>query len=417
MSNKNSLLTLGIGVLIELVFHFAVVLGSQMLFLLGIVFLLASLFVLPKDNLILLLLFLIPAQRNVVYQEGGTTLLNIFIPLLLVYQLRDSRVWNNSSLIVVTALLVCLSLGLALVHENLLTLILLLKFVLTSWVLYIELKGYSEKLELIRSYFIGVAFFLFLSLLTSFESSLTRFSGGEYNEPNYVGTIASYCLAIGILLRGKKLGVKGYYFICAIFILLAAGFFTQSRSFLLSLALVVLFGVIVEFKRRPFMISIVLVVFVNMAGVLYLKLSENVLFNSISSRVLDPKGGDVSGGRLDLWGYYLNRLVENEYDLLFGVGNDAMNLFGFEQVAHNFFIEDLVTTGAVGVLFIYTFLYFIAKDFYNLGGGIGKFLPLFLLLLNSFTLHSFLGIGGLIPLFIGFVILGLKDENISNSRV
>ena len=123
---------------------------------------------------------------------------------------------------------------------------------------------------------------------------------------------------------------------------------------------------------------------------------------------IKSNGGASVQVRFDI---YKNLIQEINFlpNLSFSPNKDSL-------LPHNFFLEDMITFGLVGVSFIYGILYYIMLKFKRARVNIYVLLPMLILILNSFTLHSFLGFGGISQFFICLIPFYIFNENISNSE-
>lgn len=80
-------------------------------------------------------------------------------------------------------------------------------------------------------------------------------------------------------------------------------------------------------------------------------------FISLIQRIINPRQGDISNGRIYLWKTYFNELVHNMKITLLGTGNAKLNYIRGQgnriQVAHNMWIEQIVTFGIIGMTFVF----------------------------------------------------------------
>ena len=228
----------------------------------------------------------------------------------------------------------------------------------------------------------------------------TRFDGGVGNEPNYAGTLFSLSLAL-FLFIDNRLNFNKIIKILIPTSLMFFGILTMSRSFILSAIIVILVYSLYKLKENLiytllFIMSFLFLFFEKITNFY----NNSPLFQILTDRIINPRNDDVSGGRLGFWSDYWDIITSTYKNLFLGVGFSAMNNFNLDQVAHNFFLEDMLTFGLIGVLLLYSYLFYFFNYFKREKITINILLPLFIFLLNSFTLHSFLGMGGVVTFFI-----------------
>ncbi len=175
-----------------------------------------------------------------------------------------------------------------------------------------------------------------------FGSTSMRFQG-LFQDPNYFALF----LILGILLLFrlndygyiKKLwcwGAIGAFCLC--------GVLTYSKTFFLFLVLTVLLFVVVLFKRkkRVLGLSLVLVGAIAAAGSVFTVIGERL--TSATSF------NELTTGRIELYGEYLEVITQNARSVLFGLGLDAPYL---RLGPHNLYLEITYYIGIVGLV-LYT---------------------------------------------------------------
>lgn len=397
---------------VQVIFYSAHSSGQIFPFIFGVLFFISALAHLKKYEVLRLLIVLVPNQRLISFQINGTTLLNLAILYLFFTTIKEYKL----HLLLTKKIYVILSLivyGIILVpfNQSFSEFILIIKILITTIVLMVLFyETNKEELQKLIYYFvIGCVLTGAISLFeysSNFQNAI-RFSGGEFNEPNYIGTLYSLSIAFLIYLRHiNYMSVKKFWLLFPM--LTIFGIITLSRSFVLSFFIIVIISSLKYVKGLRFQILLSLIISGIILSIDYLK--SNVIISFLVERIVNPKDGDLSNGRLDLWIGYLESLTSSLKNLFFGIGNNSMEKLKFDQVAHNFLIEDLLNFGIIGVILIYYFLTDVYKSFPKKNGQISilKILPLLIFLLNSSTLHSFLGLGGIAQLFLTFIPLKLK---------
>lgn len=367
----------------------------------AVTFVLASLIFLGRDKLFLYLIFLVPAQRYVVIDDGGASLLNIIILYFVLVLFISGRINLTQKIMFFSYFALFAMLMGSIYRVSMIELVIMVKFfcalMAVSWV---REKGGVFRKQVVISYVLGVFFMLCFSIIFEGLSSGIRFSGGDLNDSNY----AALCCAVSVALLANvptSGRVQKTFCIFLILFFIFFGILTQSRSFAVMLFVIALFSVLrfMNIKSILKLVFLVMVIMITLTFVLQGYERYDIL-NNFVERIISPRGGDVSNGRLDIWRYYIDILLVDS-NFWFGVGVDAYNSYDLGQVAHNFLIEDLIAFGFISTLFVYCILFlfflFICKEGII---RINYLMPIAVFIVGSFTLHSFLGFGGVINIFV-----------------
>jgi O-antigen ligase len=375
----------------------------------GLIVFIISMVIINKNDLILLIFFLIPNQRLLVINDSNVSLLNISFLLLLPFVIKRNTVKLNS-LIFSSFLLILFGILVSLINDSFNELILIVKLLIVVFVLIGEIRNASliKFKNLILSFIFGSFTLIFLSILT-LNDYTERFEGGEFNEPNYVGSICAFNLAL-ILIIYEQINLRKSVSILISIFLILGGLLTQSRSFVLSLVILFVVFILMNLKKQLIKSTLlILLFFVFVSKYVIDFYNKNFLLQAISERILNPKGDDVSGGRIGLYNDYYLLITKDLKSLFLGIGSNAYEKYNLDQVAHNSILEDIVSFGIVGTIIIYVFIF---KSFKSVIKGKTIFIsiiPLFIFLLSSMTLHSFLGMGGLVTLSLGVIVIQYKN--------
>ena len=171
-----------------------------------------------------------------------------------------------------------------------------------------------------------------------------RFAG-LYEDPNYytVGLILSLSLLLLLYARGR-IGYGFYVFFIAFSYF---GFETGSKSFLFLYALLCICLLVIWYEQKRYrMIGAAFAAFFGVAlftfsGFLYS--IERVLGRLFI--------GDITTGRTEIWGGYLQEFLSDPLGLLFGHGMSAPPLNG-GQVPHSTYLDCLYYLGIVGSILL-----------------------------------------------------------------
>jgi hypothetical protein len=355
---------------------------------------------------------LVPAQRFFVIDDGGTSLINIYTFFLFGNLILYKSI--NRGYFILSCGLLLTSILIANLQENVIVFLVCLKLVVVTNLIYngFVLESRDFQIKIVTSFILGsFCFVVFSYFFINDGGTSSRFSAGPLNDPNYVGLICMLAITVLFILR-KNGEISIPTFVILVIVFIFFGLMTQSRSFIALFALFVFLECMISIKNRPKLtISVVFPFFVYLGYLIYLRIDDIVLLNNVSSRVTNPTSGDLSNGRFELWTMYLNYLF-TDFNLLYGLGSNAFERLNIGQVAHNFFIEDLVLLGLPLTMFCYLFLFiFYSKiigtsrfDFYS-------YSPIFVILGSSLTLHSFLGTSGILLLYVGFVVIAYNSSS------
>lgn len=170
-----------------------------------------------------------------------------------------------------------------------------------------------------------------------------RYSG-LFQDPNYFSVSVVLCiLGIGILLFFINKKEKIFYSVVGI-TLIVLGLMTYSKSFLLTLAVILILLALHSGTSRSICITIAIV----LAGALIYVLDPGRLFTRIIFRF---ETGDLTTGRIAIWNEYFESIFSSTSSFLFGHGLGSRLV----RAQHSIWIESLYTVGALGIL-----AYFIA---------------------------------------------------------
>ena len=253
-------------------------------------------------------------------------------------------------------------------------------------------------------------------------SDAGRFSLSQSGE-NVLGILCAILVVhfIAIAINGY-FEKKGYLFIYS-FALIGIGFLTGSRSFFLALAigfLFLLFTIFLKFDLK----SLARMLLICLIGVIlcYSLVSSSSFISDYLSKILyrvnKLQGTDISNGRFTLWTQYINVLNDYPAHLLFGGLNPSD--YGIENVAHNMIIEQVVSYGIIGSIFVISAYNCMLKCLQRESHSTIKILsvnsvPLIALLGAIMVSHTLLGVPQTIMLYFG--VIGLYvHENVEVSR-
>ena len=158
---------------------------------------------------------------------------------------------------------------------------------------------------------------------------------------------------------GKKLNLA------VLFSLLIFGLITGSRNFIFNFILIVFLIIFLSRKNKKnlkILLSIIfLVLIIYFLPVPFIQDFKDILFD----RILNPKDGDISGGRILLWTEYIKYTFKSPDRILFGIGsNDYHIRSGVGNVAHNIVLGSIVSQGVFGfTLMMLLYYHLFRKNF------------------------------------------------------
>lgn len=174
-----------------------------------------------------------------------------------------------------------------------------------------------------------------------------RFSGLNY-DPNYyaIGVVIVIFLIARLLFHkeGNRLFAGGIMIALAVF-----GFLSYSKMFLLSSA--ILLAIFVFYRMKSPKKILTTLICTALILLLFYRLADNSGYlDTIMERL---SGGDISTGRFDMWGGYLEYILNSTKTLLLGDGLGSP--YYLSHGPHNAYIEVVFFLGLLGgCLFIFT---------------------------------------------------------------
>lgn len=243
------------------------------------------------------------------------------------------------------------------------------------------------------------------------NTSKIRF--GAYFE--YVNSFAFYCsLAQTCLLTlflNKLLDIKKWWPL--LFVITALGFTVFSKTYILvtvlSYGIAILLGFIQSKNKKGYIkrcaIGSVVLILVCLCGYKYIL---TIIERFSASQYYGGGALNIATtGRIEIWKGYMKHWTSSILYILFGCGITA-NWVG-EYTPHNFFISMLYRFGIVGLGLLIGIIVWSTKQC-KVTKNINWFLPLFIVLINSFVEDISSSLFTCLPLLIAIMIL-LKSKN------
>jgi O-antigen ligase len=257
----------------------------------------------------------------------------------------------------------------------------ILQCIILFWIAANHLLVRKELIPYILKIYIFGA--LLVSILASFGIGTTLtwdrriLMFGE--DPNYVGYRITFAIIIIVaILLDKRLRRNNYeyWWAAAIPLLLNALAHTGSRGAVLCLFFSILVYALI-LKTHWFIKPVIILIFLTFMYVMFQYMDQNPVFHK--RFIMTVQGGDT-GHRTMIWQKLIRLFYVNP---LFGIGETGYNqstkeIFGYIKGSHNVFLELLIKTGIMGLLFFLGFIYNMAKrSFYSWRKG-NQLLPVIL---------------------------------------
>ena len=240
-----------------------------------------------------------------------------------------------------------------------------------------------------------------------------RFALSSESGENTLGIISailmSYCLLI--YCKGEK---NKSFLIISVLFLSGIGIMTGSKTFVILSAIaliwtgipIIAFG---SFRKKAICLAFLLIVL----SCSYLVMKNGSILNMSASfiinRLISPKNNDISNGRFIIWNSYISFLKENPFVVLFGAG--SYTKLGFNIMAHNMLIEQIVLYGVFGNILI-IWLYSIAakililrmkKNMPQIKADLYGSLPIALIFGAGITSHAFINMTNTVLFYLGLI--------------
>ncbi len=164
--------------------------------------------------------------------------------------------------------------------------------------------------------------------------------GGLFSDPNFFTAVNSIVVSI-ILFTNKKFTARN---IIILAFLIIVGFFSYSKSYLLTLALILCIYLVkngTHVVRNILLLSGLIITFL----IVEYALKLNVLSLLLSRFETVEDVNDLTTGRWDLWQMYMESIFADAKILFFGDGYNTQTIY---RAAHNTFIEFWYRFGIMG---------------------------------------------------------------------
>ena len=234
---------------------------------------------------------------------------------------------------------------------------------------------------------------------------ITRFSG-LWGDPNYYTVNLILCLTIIIYFLSKKIySTKKAVIFSAPLIIFGA--LTGSKSFLLMLAVVLVWMIISLVKQKRYILASISIVGIVVFAVLLMRGNISI-FDNVLIRLNETKG-NITTGRTSLWGKYIIYFMEHPFKLFIGNGLGKGYTF---SAPHSIYIDYLDFYGILGTSIFLVCIYNCLKKYEKRFIFI-NYMPLIavLILYANLSMIRYLDYGFQISLALAF-ICNRKEQNI-----
>ncbi len=174
----------------------------------------------------------------------------------------------------------------------------------------------------------------------------SRFAGVAGNPNHYTLPLSVILAAYSILIIQKKVTIVDIVFISSMVIF---GIMSVSKSFLISLALIIFLLLLQLTKHNRKVLIIVIFIFILCGYAIYTNQDNEVVRTIIFRLSDDVDSGNIdsiSTGRTVIWRSYIEYIFDNITRFLFGSGFGAVRVGG--RASHNYLIETVHYLGLVG---------------------------------------------------------------------
>lgn len=424
-----------IGVIVECVFIVGALGGGMPATIVGVLFLAMYCCVAPIEKAFLVFLLTIPNQRMVVLGESTISLLNLVVCVLLV-RVCSSSMRRNFLFWVVSSLMGSLSLLVFFQNGSWIGIVLFVK-VWMEFLLFTDIfkkrVGDSNWFWLCTIFYVvgGLLMGVAEVLAPSDEVGIGRLGmDSGFNGPNMMGNRFSFGIAMLLLVLTvyvirvvPKITLAG----CALG-LLCLGLLTASRAFLLSLSSVCagyLLCSAFSISRWKIMLSMLgAFTGVILFAICFPDSPLGQIWDYLIARIENPRGGDVSNGRLSIWAGYWEVYTSSFGNIMWGTSGDP-RIYGMEAT-HNAYLSTLVGWGILGTTFFLVALFSLFRELYvEYKVRYGKptllgAMCVCLLLLNWMTLTNLTDMNAIACMFLSLCALfveGMGKQSASHCQV
>lgn len=402
------------GIFIVLIFTVYNIVSSSALLFLGLAVLLVDLILFPSLQFFYLTIFLVSNVMTIKIVGKPNALLGyvtiLFCVLLL---LKYGLTFKKNVLLKLVAGSLLFILPLLVNGESISFFIRVVSFVITIIVIY-NIQNVDE-ISLLKCYIIGCTVNVISGIIFKVSKGIDIFSevlAGINDDRNYFSVSCAIALSFLVFMISytKKLGV---FEISNLLILSFGGILSNSRTFIILYAVIIIVFAF-EFFRNPtigiFLVSIIVIWVIGKNTFLADLLGS---FDNLMERFNDDnvEGGN---GRFESWNVYLSYLFSSLRNAFLGCGNSnkyvSLAGWGTKVVEHNSIVQLLFTEGILGTMgYIVIFSSFsdIVKKQKNFNYSITRILPFVILVVGYCTINGAFSDRFIFSLYVCFCILNL----------
>ena len=235
----------------------------------------------------------------------------------------------------------------------------------------------------------------------------SRFSG-LWEDPNFYSIHLLLGILICLILFSRR-EIKGELFIAVTAVLTYFGLETLSKSFILMLALILIYAYVLFLKNKQIgrVIVLSLALFILVALIAAGTIDD---FSLILERLREgiTTGDSLTTGRTGIWKDYIYYFYTNPEKLLFGIGLGGS--IPFKYAPHNAYLELILYIGLTGTFIFCLTIYNAIKAAWNFAAR-GLAVPVLCVLLMYFFLGVYNSLDLQVELLLVFGYLCLNKEN------
>lgn len=240
---------------------------------------------------------------------------------------------------------------------------------------------------------------------------LNRFTGLN-EDPNYYGLQILICVT---MLLVKYVYNNNNKDIVIVLIMSGFGFLSFSKMYLILFTLVFISFLLIQSKQNIIKLLKIVGVIIGVSIIVFFCVGRDfieIYINRLSLGGAQININSLTTGRFNIWGQYIDYIMNSIQTLLVGMGISTTPLFG--GAAHNVYITSIYTFGVMGSLILIVYILLINKaaslKSYKNNRKIVNYLPMCILLIAELSLDGLLY--DLLPVLIALVIIALHyNEN------
>ena len=241
------------------------------------------------------------------------------------------------------------------------------------------------------------------------DGSLIMRTSGLDIDPNYYALQLLMAISVLMVIKSKK-KTKILKNIFIVF-LVVFGFLSLSKMYLISIILIIIFYMLIYFKKSIFK-GIKYIGFISISISVALMLNYNYFYDVYFVRFVGGNAdlSTVTTGRSYIWQNYFNEIFSNIKTLFFGQGiSNFLNSMG----AHNVYLSTWYKIGSLGIILYMVYIFTCNKNIANRTGQKRimeaidiRLLPMYVILFADFSLDA--SVFSFFPIHILLAILAIN---------